>query len=138
MANNRIENVPVIIGKVESMKDSSMKVSIYTRDAESLTDDAISYIMRQMNKELRMTLSEDSVMFPKQGSKAQELRNIIFLLHQKKQELGTVKGTFDEFYEAMMNNIISKVSDKIACEEADFIAKNQQDDSIPSQSGNSK
>ena len=124
---NAIKNIPAILAKVETMADNSLKFVLRSRDQECLSDEAIMYLVRNQGNELNVTLADGAIMFPRQGSKSQELRNIIMVRYEKSKEYDMNDigdKDFDTYYDQVMNKLIKRMIENNAAMDADFIAQN--------------
>lgn len=106
----------VIINRVSTRKDQSLSVSLETPE---LTAEESVVLMRLANRELAMVLTplgenvtavqEVKGQFETKTSSAR-LRSVIFVLWKQADDT----GEFEDFYRRRMEEIISKVKEKLA------------------------
>ena len=112
-----IIHLPVLIDKLSTLKDGSVKVVLETRE---LPADEMSNLFGLRNQEAWCLLSANQISeseVPKEKADpvlstktaSQRMRNVIYILYKQ----GGMQGDFDSYYHSTMERIIEQLKDKI-------------------------
>ena len=115
MAN--IIHLPVLIDKLATLKDGSVKVSLETRE---LPADQMTSLFNLRNQEAWCLLSANQIdesEVPKEKADpvlstktaSQRMRNVIYILYKQ----GGMQGDFESYYNSTMERIIETLKDRI-------------------------
>jgi hypothetical protein len=114
-----ILKVPSEIGKVETMSDKGLKLSVYTQELTS-EDKAVVFSLQEklgwfvfseaeIEPEDLVSLPKIKQEFRSEKTPSERLRAVLYVLwdHQ------SIKEPFDAFYKRYMENLIERIKEKI-------------------------
>lgn len=110
-----------IISKVSTMADGGMRVQVDTNEVTPEVAAALMGLHKQFGmfifapegkkvEEQDLVIPEEQKEFPNQKSLSERLRNVLFVLHEKR---GGNKEKFEDFRRKYMEKIIEQVKQKI-------------------------
>jgi len=119
MEEKIVLKVPSHIGKIETMEDKGLKLSVYTQELDP-TDEANLFRLKQklgwfifseakIEPEDLVDLPEIKGEFKSDKTPSQRLRAVLYVFWQQSGS----KGNYDDFYKDYIEKVITKIKEQI-------------------------